>query len=281
MSNNDSISSSLNHLYDNTWGSSCFDRFHLADCFRHHLWCNLNCRSFYWGFFTHTCSIPWKFNIQKFLIMRLPGFFSLSSTVKVSFPSSFLTYFSPTTLTLSCFNFLSILKMQFLSLLLLMLANCSVCASLLAKYTAVLAAYLTFRYSSLVLPFFHCFHAFHFSFTALSTSLFHHWISLCHGQPPCVHPHISFAASRSPFSIYSQALSNYAGICWYFIDTACSNSFCTPVSFNFQVFLLGAIQMGLTGFADTTKSQTSNLCCVMHSSILITFVSLMFSVVLS
>ena len=38
----------------------------------------------------------------------------------------------------------------------------------------------------------------------------------------------------------------------------------------------GTVRMGLTGFVDTTKSQTSNLCCVMHSSLLITFVSLMF-----
>ena len=159
-----------------------------------------------------------------------------------------------------------------------MLANCG---SLFAKYTAVLAAYLVFRYSSLVSPFFHCFHAFCFSFTALSTSLFHHRVSLCHGHPPRVHPHISSAASRSPFLIYSKVLSTYAGICWYFIDTACSNSFYTTVSFNFQVFLLGGIQMGLIGFADITKSQTSNLCCVMQSSLLITFVSLMFSVVLS
>ena len=83
--------------------------------------------------------------------------------------------------------------------------------------------------------------------------------------------HISHLQHQGPFLIYSQVLSTSAGIYWHFIDTACSNSFCTTVSFNFQVFLLGGIRMGLTGFADTIKSQTSNLCCVMHSSLLITF----------
>ena len=34
--------------------------------------------------------------------------------------------------------------------------------------------------------------------------------------------------------------------------------------------------MGFTDFADTVKSQISNLCCVMLSSLLITFVSLIF-----
>ena len=34
--------------------------------------------------------------------------------------------------------------------------------------------------------------------------------------------------------------------------------------------------MGFKGFADTIKSQTSNLCCVMHSSLMIAFISLIF-----
>ena len=88
--------------------------------------------------------------------------------------------------------------MRFLSLLLLLLANGSVCAPLFTKYIAVLAAFLAFRYSSVVPPFLHYFHAFSFSFTALCTSLFHHQVSLCRGHPPHVHPHISSAALRSP-----------------------------------------------------------------------------------
>ena len=110
--------------------------------------------------------------------MRLPSFQRIIDS-KVSFPSSFLTHFSLTTSTLSCFSLLAIFKMQFLSLLLLTLTNYSVYASLFAKYTAVSAAFWAFKYSSLVPPFFHCFHAFHFSFTALSTSLFHHQFFFC------------------------------------------------------------------------------------------------------
>ena len=146
--------------------------------------------------------------------MRLPSFQRIIDS-KVSFPSSFLTHFSLTTSTLSCFNLLAIFKMQFLLLLLLTLTNYSVYASLFAKYTAVSAAFLAFKYSSLVPSFFHCFHSFHFSFTALSTSLFHHQFCffLCCGHPPCVHPHILSAALRSPFLIYSQALSTSTGIC--------------------------------------------------------------------
>ena len=138
-----------------------------------------------------------------------------------------------------------------------MLANCFVCASHFATYRCF-SSIFGFQIFFLVPPFFHCFHALRFSFTALST-LSHHQVSLCRGHPPCVHSHISSAASRKPFKLYSQTLSTSAGICWHFIDTACSNSFCTTVSFNFQVFLLGGIRMVLTGFTDTTKSQTSKL----------------------
>ena len=96
--------------------------------------------------------------------------FQLSSNVKVSFPSSFLTHFYQR--HQNClFNLLVILRMQILWLLLLVLAYCSVFASIFAKCTAVLALCLDFRYSSLVPPFFYCFHTFRFSFTVLSTSL--------------------------------------------------------------------------------------------------------------
>ena len=91
--NNGSISSSLNHLYDNTWGSSSFARLHLADCFRHHLWFNLNCRSFYWGFFTHIHRIPWILDIQKLLIMRLPDLqliIDIQSWLSIIISSTFL-----------------------------------------------------------------------------------------------------------------------------------------------------------------------------------------------
>ena len=98
QTNSDSIFSSLNYLHDNTWRSSTLARFHLGDCFRYHLKCNLNCRSFYWGFFTHMYSIPWKIWHLKILIIRLPG------SVKVSFPSSFVINVSPTTSTLPCFD---------------------------------------------------------------------------------------------------------------------------------------------------------------------------------
>ena len=143
--------------------------------------------------------------------MILPGFQLIIN--KVSFLSSFLTHFSPTTSTLSHFNLLTILKMQFLSVILLMLANCSVCATFFAKYTAVLATFLAFRYSSLVSPFFHCFHAFRFSVTALSTTLLRHKVSLWHEHSPCIHQHISSAASKSSFLIYPQALFISTGIC--------------------------------------------------------------------
>ena len=138
-----------------------------------------------------------------------------------------------------------------------MLASCSVCASLFANYTAVIATFLAFRYSCLVPPFLHCCHDFRFSFTALSTSLLQH---------QTISSHISSAASRSSFFTYSQVLSTSAGICWHFIDTACLNSFCTTLSFNFQVFILRGIRMGLTGFADTTESQTviCVLWCTLH-----------------
>ena len=178
---------------------------------------------------------------------------------------------------MSCFNLLAISKMRFLSLLLLMLANCFVCTSLFAKYTTILAALFGFQIfflSTSIFPLFPCL-SFHVD-CIVPTSLFHYQVSFFRGDPLRIHPYISTATSRSLFLIYSKALSISAGICWHFIDIASSNSFCTKVSFKFQVFLLGAMRMGLTGFADTTKSETSNLCCVMNFSLLITFASLMF-----
>ena len=122
------------------------------------------------------------------------------------FPSSFLTHFSPTTPTLSRFNLLAILKMWFLLLLLLVLVNCTVCASLFTKYTAVLAVFLAFRCSSLVPPFFHCLHAFHFSFTELTTSLLLHQDSLCHGHLPCPSTYFTCSCEKSIFDIFPNAL---------------------------------------------------------------------------
>ena len=191
------------------------------------------------------------------------------------FPSSFLTHFSPTTPTLSRFNLLAILKMWFLLLLLSVLVNCTVCASLFTKYTAVLAVFLAFRCSSLVPPFFHCLHAFHFSFTELTTSLLLHQDSLCHGHLPCPSTYFTCSCEKSIFDIFPNALHlcrNLLTFHWH-----CLFKFLLHNSiFQLPFFLLGGIQMGLTGCADTTKSQTSYLCCVTHSSLLITLVSLMF-----
>ena len=87
-----------------------------------------------------------------------------------------------------------------------MLANCSASASLFARYTAVLAAFLAFRYSSLVPQFFHYFCAFHSSFTELSTSLFRHHVSLSCGHPPSVDPHISSALPvQIPFAQHNRS----------------------------------------------------------------------------
>ena len=105
-----------------------------------------------------------------------------------------------------------------------MLTKRSVCTPLIAKYTAVLAAFLDFRYSSLVSPFFHCFRAFHFSFAALSTS-FQHQVSLCHGHPPCVHSHISSAASRSQFW--------YIPKCYPFLQESVDISLTLPIQIPF------------------------------------------------
>ena len=107
-----------------------------------------------------------------------------------------------------------------------------------------------------------------------STCLARFYFAFWH--PPYVHPHISFATSRSTILTYAQTLSFSAGICWHFIYATCSTFFCTAVFCNFQVFLLGQIWIGLTSFAYTTKSQTSNLSCIMHSLLISTFVSLMF-----
>ena len=49
---NNSIVSSLNNVYDNTWVSSSFSSLHFVDPFRHHLSSNLNCRLFQWRFVT-------------------------------------------------------------------------------------------------------------------------------------------------------------------------------------------------------------------------------------
>ena len=149
--------------------------------------------------------------------------------------------------------------------------NCSVFASLFAKYPAVLAALC----SSLVPPFFHCFQALRFSITALFTSLFHHQVSLCREHPPRVYSNVSSAASRSPFLIYSQALSTSAGICWHFINAASSNSFCTAGSFTFQVSFL--VEYGWIWRQVLLVQQNHRqVTCVMHSSLLGTFVSLIF-----
>ena len=154
-------------------------------------------------------------------------------------------HFPPTTSSLPRFNLFTILKIQFLSPLLLVLANCSVWASLSARYTAALAALLAFRYSSLKPPLFYCFQTFRFSLTVLSTVSFLHKVSLCRWQLPQVYPHISSAASRSPLLIDFQPFSTCAGRVWHFMVTLWSNSSHITASFNFQVFLLGGMRMVL------------------------------------
>ena len=99
-------------------------------------------------------------------------------------------------------------------------------------------------------------------------------------------PELSFCAGSNPACSMSEIWDGEDLWQWSQLEIRL-NAFCqstipqklsssTSSSTYFQVFLLGGIWMGLAGFTDTTKSQASILCCVMHSSLQITFVYLMY-----
>ena len=142
-----------------------------------------------------------------------------------------------------------------------MLASCSVCASLFANYTAVVATFLAFRYSCLVPPFLHCCHDFRFSFTALSTSLLQHQI---------ISSHLKFI-----FYIFPSALH----FCRNLLTFYWHSLFKFPL--HYIIFQLSSFHSswntdGFDRFCWYNRITDSNLCCVMHSSLLITFIPLMF-----
>ena len=156
-----------------------------------------------------------------------------------------------------------------------MLGNCSVCASLFTKYAAVLAAFSGFQifflstYISLLFP---C-----LSFLIYCNAhiipppgFFVPWTPTSF---PSTYLICSF--EKSIVDIFPNALHFCRNLLIFHWHCLFRFLFHT-VSFNFYIFLLVGIGIHLTGFADTTKSATSNLCYVMHSSLLTIFVSLMF-----
>ena len=111
---------------------------------------------------------------------------------------------------------------------------------------------------------FHYFHVFCFTLTASSSftppkCLF---VLLTATLCPSTYPS---AASRSLFLIDFQLFFTAARIVRHFVVMLCSKSPRIPASSNFYVFLLSFMWMDFTGFPDTIKSQTSNVCWVMHS----------------